>query len=296
MKVLVIGGGGMLGHKLVQVFSPEFDVFTTLRRGRETYAQFDIFDPAKTFENIDVENISGIDSIFQKIRPAVVVNAVGLIKQLPNSANVVETLNLNSIFPHRLAEIATKHGSRLICISTDCVFSGEKGNYTEDDVPDALDLYGMSKNLGEVRSDGCLTIRTSIIGRELLTRHSLVEWFLGHAGGTVNGYTDAIFSGFSTLKFAELLVKVIRDHPALSGIYQVSSDPITKYDLLQLIKSAYGVEVAVEPSNAVKIDRSLDSSRFREATGIFPSSLAEMIERMANDPTPYEKWPKNGNE
>ena len=166
MKVLVIGGGGMLGHKLVQVFSREFDVFTTLRLPRETYARFCIFDPAKTFENIDVENISGIDSIFQKIRPDVVVNAVGLIKQLPNSANVIEMLNLNSIFPHRLAEVAAKYTSRLICISTDCVFSGEKGNYTEDDLSDAFDLYGMSKNLGEVRSDGCLTIRTSIIGRE----------------------------------------------------------------------------------------------------------------------------------
>ena len=280
----------MLGHKLVQVFSREFDVFTTLRLPRESYARFDIFDPAKTFENIDVENISGIDSIFQKIRPDVVVNAVGLIKQLPNSANVIETLNLNSIFPHRLAEVAAKYTSRLICISTDCVFSGEKGNYTEDDLPDAFDLYGMSKNLGEVRSDGCLTIRTSIIGRELLTRHSLVEWFLGHACDTVKGYTKAIFSGFPTRELAEILVKVIREHAALSGIYHVSSDPITKYDLLLLIKSAYGVEIEVEPSDSVKIDRSLDSTRFREATGISPAGLPEMVGRMANDPTPYEKW------
>ena len=193
------------------------------------------------------------------------------------------------IFPHRLAQVAAKYSSRLICISTDCVFSGEKGNYTEDDRPDALDLYGMSKNLGEVRADGCLTIRTSIIGRELLTRHSLVEWLLGHAGSAVKGYTEAIFSGFTTLELAEILAKVIGDHPAMSGVYHVSSDPITKFDLLQMIKSAFGVEVAVEPSDVVKIDRSLDSQRFREATGIRPPSLQEMVERMATDPTPYEK-------
>jgi len=287
MKVLVVGGGGMLGHKLVQVFSREFDVYTTLRSTTGTYEKFNIFNPAKTFENIEIKNISAIDAVFQKIQPDVVVNAVGLIKQLPNSASVIETLTVNSIFPHRLAELATKYGSRLICISTDCVFSGEKGNYTENHVPDALDLYGMSKNLGEVRSDGCLTIRTSIIGRELLTKHSLVEWFLGHTSGSVQGYTEAIFSGFTTLDLAEILAKVIRDHPTLSGVYHVSSDPITKYDLLQLIKSAYRVDVEVEPSNKVKIDRSLDSTRFRNATGIFPASLPEMIERMANEPTPY---------
>ncbi len=290
MKVLVVGGGGMLGHKLVQVFSREFDVFTTLRDSVEKYARFGIFDPVKTFENIDIEDIAGIEALFAKIHPDVVVNAVGLIKQVPNSANVVETLTVNSIFPHRLAEVATKYRSRLICISTDCVFSGEKGNYTEDDIPDALDLYGMSKNLGEIKSYGCLTIRTSVIGRELLTNHSLVEWFLGHAGGPVKGYTEAIFSGFTTLELAEILASVIRDHPELSGVYHVSSDPITKYDLLRLIKSAYHVDIEVERSTKVKIDRSLDSTRFRKATGLTPADLPEMVERMANDPTSYKKW------
>ncbi len=290
MKVLVIGGGGMLGHKLIQVLSREFDVFTTVRSPLDRYARFGIFDREKTFENVDVEDISKIDSIFREVQPDVAINAVGLIKQLPNSKNVVETLNVNSIFPHRLGEVAAKFGSRLICISTDCVFSGEKGNYTETDVPDALDLYGMSKNLGEVNSDECLTIRTSMFGRELLTKHSLVEWLLGHTGGVVSGYRKAIFSGFSTLKLSEILATVIRDHPKLAGIYHVSSDPITKYDLLRLIKSAYGLDVDVEPSDEVVIDRSLDSQRFRTATGISPAALPEMVERMAQDPTAYEKW------
>lgn len=280
----------MLGHKLVEVFSREFDVFTTLRDTSDKYARLGIFDPVKTFENIDIDDIAGIESIFAKIHPDVVINAVGLIKQLPNSKNVVETLTVNSIFPHRLAQIATKYRSRLICISTDCVFSGEKGNYTERDVPDALDLYGMSKNLGEVTSDGCLTIRTSIIGREILTRHSLVEWFLANKGKTVKGYTKAIFSGFTTLALAEILSAVIRDHPNLSGLYHVSSDPITKFDLLRLIKSAYDLDVEIEPSDEVKIDRSLNSTKFREATDIQLAGLPEMVERMAKDATTYEKW------
>ncbi len=290
MKVLVVGGGGMLGHKLVQIFGRDFDVFTTLRGQIGDYDRFGIFDPAKTFDGIDIENITGIEAIFEKIRPDVVVNAVGLIKQLPNSANIVETLNVNSIFPHRLAQITSKYGSRLICISTDCVFNGKKGNYTEQDVPDALDLYGISKRLGEITSDRCLTIRTSIIGRELKTKHSLVEWFLANDGRTIKGYTNAIFSGFPTLALAEILASVIRDHPGLTGLYNVSSDPITKYDLLQLFKTAYNVDIEIEPSDEVKIDRSLNSSRFRDATGISPAGLPEMVERMASDPTRYNKW------
>ena len=290
MKVLIVGGGGMLGHKLVQIFERDFDVFTTLRGQIGDYYQFGIFEPAKTFDGIDIENIRGVEAIFEKIRPDVVVNAVGLIKQLPNSANIVETLNVNSIFPHRLAQITAQYGSRLICVSTDCVFSGEKGNYTEQSAPDALDLYGISKRLGEITSDRCLTIRTSIIGRELMTEHSLVEWFLANAGRTIKGYTNAIFSGFSTLALAEILASVIRDHPGLTGLHNVSSDPITKYDLLQLFKTAYNVAIEIEPSDEVKIDRSLDSTRFREATGFFPASLPAMVERMAGDPTPYKQW------
>ena len=278
----------MLGHKLVEVFSREFDVFTTLRDTSDKYARLGIFDPVKTFENIDIDDIAGIESIFAKIHPDVVINAVGLIKQLPNSKNVVETLTVNSIFPHRLAQIATKYRSRLICISTDCVFSGEKGNYTERDVPDALDLYGMSKNLGEVVTDGCLTIRTSIIGREIITHHSLVEWFLANNGKSVKGYTKAIFSGFTTLALGEILAAVIRDHPSLSGLYHVSSEPITKFDLLQLIKTAYDLDIELEPSDEVKIDRSLDSTKFREATGIITSSLSTMVGRMAADTAAYK--------
>ncbi|MFN2500510.1 MAG: dTDP-4-dehydrorhamnose reductase family protein [Pyrinomonadaceae bacterium] len=292
MKILVVGGGGMLGHKLVQTFSGVFDIYTTVRRSKEEYSRYNIFDRATICEAIDVENILGLEAVVNRVRPDVVVNAVGLIKQVPETRDIVKTIWINSVFPHQLGQITANAGARLICISTDCVFTGERGNYSEHDRPDAIDIYGTTKRLGEVMGPNCLTLRTSIIGRELGSSHSLVEWFLGCAGQSVKGYTRAIFSGLPTPAIADLLVRLINDHSDLSGIYHVSADPISKYDLLLLLRDAYGLAVNVEPSEAVAIDRSLDSTRFRNATGINIPSMTDMIGQMANDPTPYGNWRK----
>lgn len=282
----------MLGHKLVQVWKHKFEVLTTLRNDLESYKKFDILDNDGIFENIEAENYDKIYEIIKNIEPDVIINAIGIIKQLPTSKNVIKTLTINSIFPHKLSEFAEEFNARLICISTDCVFSGEKGNYNEEDVPDAFDLYGKSKNLGEVIAENCLTIRTSIIGRELQTSHSLVEWFLSNAGKKVKGYKNAVFSGFPTIVLAEILADLIVNHKNLSGLYHISSDPINKFDLLELIKNAYQIQIEIEPSDEIKIDRSLDSARFRKATGFEPKSWEEMIKAMADDPTPYDKWRK----
>jgi dTDP-4-dehydrorhamnose reductase len=290
MKILIFGGGGMLGHKLVQNWREKFDVWTTLRGDFASVAEFNIFKKDKTIENVDVENAEKVAEVVEQIKPDVIVNAVGIIKQLDAAGDVIKSLNVNSIFPHRLRELAKNAGARLICISTDCVFSGKKGNYNEDDTPDAYDIYGKSKNLGEVVAENCLTVRTSIIGRELRTAHSLVEWFLSTRGKTIKGYKQAIFSGFPTIVFAEILADVIENHKDLSGLFHVSSEPIDKYGLLNLLKNAYGVDVEIEPSDEVQIDRSLDSTKFRNATSIKPPSWAEMIEKMASDPTPYDDW------
>jgi dTDP-4-dehydrorhamnose reductase len=292
MKILILGGSGMLGHKLFQTLKQEFDVFATLRSDWNSYQKFNIFDKDRIFENIEAENYEKIYEIVKNLKPEVIVNAVGIIKQLESSKNVIKTLTVNSIFPHRLSELAEEFNARLICISTDCVFSGEKGNYKEEDIPDASDLYGKSKNLGEVTAENCLTIRTSIIGRELQTSHSLVEWFLSNAGKKIKGYKTAVFSGFPTIVLAEILADVITKHKDLNGLYHVSSEPVNKFDLLELIKKAYQIPVEIEPSDEVKIDRSLDSARFRNATGFEPKSWKEMIDIMANDPTPYAEWRK----
>jgi dTDP-4-dehydrorhamnose reductase len=199
-------------------------------------------------------------------------------------------LTINSLLPHRLAHLCQAANARLIQISTDCVFSGRKGMYVEADEADATDLYGRTKYLGEVKGDGCITIRTSMIGWELGTHYGLIEWFMSRCGATVNGYTNAIFSGFTTLALSEILVDVISDHPTLSGLYHVSSEPISKYDLLLRLKHAYHLDVEVEPHPDFHADRSLDSTRFRKASGFIPSTWDQMIEALVADPTPYDQW------
>ncbi|MGC2239018.1 MAG: SDR family oxidoreductase, partial [Pyrinomonadaceae bacterium] len=248
MKILVLGGNGMLGHKLVQAWKDKFDVWATLRKKFEDYKNLNIFEKDKLFENITAENHENIEKIIRDSRPDVIVNAIGVIKQLPTANDIIKTLTINSIFPHRLSEFAAKVNARLICISTDCVFSGEKGNYNEEDVPDAYDLYGKSKNLGEVTSGNCLTIRTSIIGREINTSHSLVEWFLSNKGKKIKGYKEAVFSGFPTIVLADILGDLIVNRKNLNGLYHVSSEPINKLELLELIKKEYQAQVEIEPS------------------------------------------------
>lgn len=279
----------MLGHKLVQQFQEKFDVWTTFRGKSERYEKFGIFEKNKVFENINVEEIDSIENVVKTVKPDVIINAVGIIKQLPSSKNTVKTLQVNSIFPHQLADIAGEHNSRLITISTDCVYNGKKGNYSEGDVPNATDLYGKSKNLGEVDKENCLTLRTSIIGRELETSHSLVEWFLSNEGKKVNGFVNAIYTGFPTIVLADILEDLIINHRQLEGIYHVSSEPINKYDLLKLLKKAYNLSIEIEPYEDFQIDSSLNSDKFRKETGFSPMNWEKMIEKMAADQTVYTK-------
>lgn len=287
MKILIFGAGGMLGHKLVQVLSQSFDVWATFHSDFDKYRKYSIFAPERIFENVDVENPASYFEIVRKLKPDVVINAVGIIKQLPDSKDVVKTLTVNSIFPHKLAEIAEETGSRLITFSTDCVFDGQKGNYKETDTPNAYDVYGKSKNLGEITEKNCLTIRMSIIGRELFTKKSLIEWFLSNQGGKVEGFTNAIYTGFPTIILSEIIEDIISNHKNLNGLYHISSEPISKFDLLGLVREKYNIDVEIEPFADFQIDRSLNSEKFRQETGFKPLSWEKMIEKMAEDSTLY---------
>ena len=289
MKVLIFGATGMLGHKLYQRLGSQFDIAATIRGDLRSIERFALFDKTTIIENVDVTDAVSIRRAIEFARPDCVVNAAGVIKQNPTAKNVIPTLSVNSIFPHRLAELSAEFGFRLIAISTDCVFDGMKGNYTESDTPDARDLYGISKFLGEVKAERALTIRTSIIGRELSTSQSIVEWFLGNRGGSVKGFRNAMYTGFPSLVLAGIIADMIADHPDLSGIYHLSSDPISKFDLLTLFNRFYNANVTIEPDDDMVIDRSLDSSKFRSLTGFQPAAWPEMIEQMATDPTPYEE-------
>lgn len=290
MRVLILGGGGMLGHKLGQVYRERFETWVTLRGSFRDYERFDLFDRERVIESVDVFDFETVRHAFAVARPDVVINAVGVIKQLPTAKDPIVALTINSLFPHKLAELGRESNARLITLSTDCVFNGRRGMYTEADVADAEDLYGRTKFLGEATGENCLTLRTSIIGRELASSHSLVEWFLSNRGGKVKGFTNAIYSGFPTLVMAEIIADLIERQPNLSGLYHVSSEPINKFDLLKLLRDAYRVEIEIEADAEFRIDRSLDSKRFREATGFAPLSWPVMIKRMADDPTPYDEW------
>jgi dTDP-4-dehydrorhamnose reductase len=290
MRVLILGGAGMLGHKLWQQFRDRFDTWVTLRGSLGQYADLDLFDASRTIEGVDASDFDAVTRSVAVVRPDAAINCIGIIKQLPTAKDPIVSLVVNSLFPHRLANLCRAAGCCLIHISTDCVFSGRKGMYTEKDVPDAEDLYGRTKFLGEVGAPGCLTLRTSIIGRELRTRSGLIEWFLSNRGGQVRGYSKAIYSGFTTLAMADILSDLLQNHPDLEGVYQVSSQPIDKYRLLDLVREAYTANIRIEPDAGVAIDRSLDSRRFREATGFVPRGWETMIRAMADDPTPYDTW------
>ena len=293
MRILILGAGGMLGHRLTITFREHFDTWATLRSGVERYAAVGAFDPERTLSAVDVFNFDTVVDAIAKVRPQVVINCVGIVKQLAASQDPVVSLTVNSLLPHRLHRLCEAAGARLIHFSTDCVFSGDKGMYTEDDPSDARDLYGRTKFLGETARPGALTLRTSIIGREIETQRGLVEWFLSRRGYRVTGYRRAIYSGFTTHALARILRMVLIEHPDLSGTLHVASEPISKHDLLVLIRDAYHADIEILPDDATRIDRSLDGSRFRRVTGFNPPSWPAMIEEMAADPTPYDDWRKD---
>jgi dTDP-4-dehydrorhamnose reductase len=284
MRILILGGTGMLGHKLQQSFAPRFDTFATVRSS----ASASIVEPAgRLITDVTAEDLHSVSRALDDVEPQVVVNCIGIVKQLDAAKDPIPSIEVNALFPHRLADAAKAAGARTIHISTDCVFSGLKGRYTEEDPPDPVDLYGRTKLLGEVSYDNTLTIRTSIVGRELIGAHGLLEWFLAQSG-PVKGFRKAIFSGLTTQALAETLALVITDYPDLSGLWHVASEPIDKYQLLREFARLYDRDVEIEPDDSVVIDRSLDDARFRAATGIARPSWPELLEALAKDPTPYD--------
>lgn len=281
MKVLVLGISGMLGHTVFREFrnAAEHEVWGTLRSA-SLLRYFNAADHGQIRTGVDVLDQGALTKLLADIRPEVVINCVGLIKQLGNAEDPLFALPLNAMAPHRLTALCKLGGARLIHVSTDCVFSGKRGNYREDDVSDAYDLYGKSKYIGELRNDAhAITLRTSIIGHELNSNVSLVDWFLSREKA-VKGYRRAIFSGLPTVELAHVMRDVVLKQPGLHGLFHVSAEPISKYDLLKLIASRYDKQIEIEPDDTVAINRSLDSSRFSAASGYVAPAWDELISRM----------------
>lgn len=281
MRILVLGVTGMLGNAVLRVLAAarEHQIYGTLR-GDDSYNLRGQLEPSCNITHgVDVENNDSLVKIFGQVRPDAVVNCVGLVKQLGHAADPLLAIPINSLLPHRLAALCRIGGARLIQISTDCVFSGEKGNYVESDVPDATDLYGRTKLLGEVSASNVVVLRTSIVGHELRSSRSLINWFLTQSV-SIKGFSRAIFSGVPTVVLARIIRDIVLPAPDLQGLYHIAAEPISKYDLLNLVREMYGKQIEVVRDDTLVIDRSLNADRFRIATGYVPPAWPEMVRQM----------------
>lgn len=276
---MILGGDGMLGHRLFQSLMPHHDVRVTLRRLLGQCEHYNLFNSGNAFDNVDVLDYERLSEVIRQFKPQAVVNCVGIIKQRSSAKESIPSIEINALLPHRLSLLCKSIGARLILLSTDCVFSGKKGNYVEEDLTDATDLYGRTKLLGEVQDSHCLTLRTSIIGRELSRKKSLLEWFLAQSG-PIKGYTNAIYSGFTTHEMSRIIEKMIVKHPHASGIYHVSSDSISKFELLKLTGDILGHHIEIIPDASFECDRSLNSERFRSEFNYQPPSWIAMIQEL----------------
>jgi dTDP-4-dehydrorhamnose reductase len=292
-KIVILGGAGMLGHKLFQILRERFPgtICTTREEVRQPpFDRVTILQGGDILRGVDVMDFGRLGHVLADLQPDYILNCVGIIKQRDEAKMAIPSITINSLLPHKLAAMAKEWGGRVIHFSTDCVFSGARGGYTEKDDSDADDLYGKSKFLGEVATDNALTLRTSIIGRELVEHKSLLDWFLSQNHKTVRGFTRVIYSGITTNQMAEVVTDIIQDHPTLSGLYQVVSAPISKYDLLCLLRDAYRLDIEIVPDEATISDRSMKGDKLRAATGYVSPPWSALVQNLANDPTPYDLW------
>ncbi len=329
MKILILGGSGMLGHRLFLELSQAHETWMTVRGdGSELwrlalYSETAVFKQDKmiTFVDVAAEYSRTRQDLIRMaicmVKPDVVLNCIGLIKQRPEANDPVKMISINALFPHMVAAVCREKGIRFIQVSTDCVFSGKKGYYSEKDEADPVDVYGRTKLLGEVGGDnphpmdgkpspqpspegrggeGALTIRTSLVGRELRNNLGLLEWFLAQKG-SVKGYSRAIFSGVTTVEFARMLLDYVLPDADLCGLYHVASEAISKFELLKLFARAFGKDIEIVEDDAVRVDRSLNGERFRLRTGYEAPSWEEMIEGIAPpQPSPIASDWRGGKE
>lgn len=281
-RILVMGAGGMLGHEAIRVLAPDFEVWGACRRP-ESLPDLGA-PPERMLGGLDAAHGESVYALVGRVQPDVVINAVGIVKQRADATAAVPSIAVNSLWPHVLADACAACGARMVHISTDCVFSGAKGGYVERDLPDASDLYGRSKLLGEVTDrDNVVTLRTSIVGWQLGEPTGLVGWFGAHRGEPLKGFTKAVFSGLTTHALVDVIRDVVVPDGGLHGLWHVSAAPIDKHTLLMLLAGHLGWDVELSPTDQPVIDRSLDSSRFRERTGWSPPSWDAMLAELARE-------------
>ncbi len=287
MRVLILGVYGMLGHKLFISLGKRFDVLGTCRNIRHEWCEF--LPAERLVSGVDAAHPETVRRAIEGIRPDVVINCIGIVKQIEDAKRFIPSIQINALFPHQLAEYCHDAAARLIHFSTDCVFSGTRGMYAPDDFSDAEDLYGRTKYLGEVRQDGCVTIRSSLIGRELDRGTGLVEWFLRQRGRHIKGYRNAIFSGFTTHEMGNIVTMLLCEHADLSGLLQAASEPISKYRLLTMMRDCMSLDIEIEADDDFICDRSLDGMDFLRCTTYAVPSWEAMIHQLVDEMGFYDR-------
>ncbi len=290
--IIVLGAAGMLGHKIWQHLNTLYpnQVFGTLRNATQHYDQFNLFDERRMLQ-VDVADFAKLEACLDKVKPQWIINCIGLTLRKPDLADLEKCIEINSMLPHRLKAWAANNSSKVIHFSTDCVFDGKKGNYSLNDAPSATDLYGKSKYLGEISGPHALTLRLSIVGRELEKKTELLEWLLAQKKQKIKGYSKVIYSGLSTLRVAHEVAKIIQKHPDLNGIYQLASQPISKFELLKLFNIAFKVEAEIEEFEGYTSDKSLNSEAYSKATGFVAPNWKDMtLELLTDKSVSYERY------
>lgn len=289
MRLLVLGAAGMLGHRICRLLADQFEIWGTFHE-HSASKRYNVLPPECSLAGVNAQNFSTVRSALENVKPDAVVNCIGIVKQRDEAKQAIPSIHVNALFPHQLADLCVERGIRVIQISTDCVFSGSRGNYSEIDVPDPVDLYGRTKLLGELNRPGCLTLRTSIIGWQLNTFSGLLSWFALQRNKHIKGYRKAIYNGFSTTILSQLISDILQTRPDLNGVYQVSSEPISKFDLLIKLRDILGWDdIVIDPDDQFFCDRSLSSLRFAATTGWRSPSWDVMLQGLASEWPNYEE-------
>ena len=286
MKLLILGADGMLGHKLFQMLGEAFPETCGTISGNVSDAPFDripFFQTDRVIPEVNPMDFQGLENIIKQVSPDTVINCLRVATHGDETAPPAQSITVNSLLPHRLAEMTAAQGARLMHFSSDCVFSGKKGFYTEEDTPDATHAYGQTRLLGDVKADNTLVLRSSVIGRELTGHSSLLDWFLTQKGKEINGFTRAIYSGLSSIETARVVQMILEKTPLLTGLYHVASEPVNKYDLLKLAQECFGVDITIHKEDGFAVDRSLNAEKFRAVTGYAAPSWSSMMTELAEE-------------
>ena len=285
MKIIILGASGLIGHKLLHTFkNSDHEIFGIIHGKKNDFLNIEFLQEDSILEEFNILDFIKLEGIFDAIKPDVVLNCVGITKRKEEVNNLEYTIEVNSLFPHKLANLAKRMNFRVIHFSTDCVFNGETGNYNEESNTTGEDIYGKTKALGEIKYPHTLTVRSSFIGRELTGQTELLEWLISQNGKTIKGFTKAMYSGVSTTFMSRVILDIMENYPKLSNLYQLATpEPISKYDLLCLARDSFSLDIEIVPDDTFEIQPTLNGKKLRKAMNLTIPSWEEMMNELASD-------------